>query len=501
MSPIGAQLGDGDAQVTTVAERELPPGEALAATFAAAPVGVVVVDKTGRICASNHAMQAMFGYSEDELLLSALEMLLPEELRQAHRSFRAEYDLEPEARSMGKGRELRALHADGSTFPVEVALSPVTLPDGRGTVAVVVDRSPKLELESLFEGTFEAAPYGLGIVDQQGMIVKVNRQLALTVGYEPEALGGQHITRIIPSRFHDDPTTHMERYFAEPSNQPMGTERDLTLLHADGSEIPVEIGLAVLTSNRSTVSLVAFNDVSERNRLARRLRDANTEMEEFTAVASHDLKSPLRGVSDLVEWISEELGDDASASVANNLDRIRTRVLRLELLIDQLLDYARVGRTAGSHREIHMDDLVKDALSLVSMPESFTVNVDIDVPPFVGSSTPLETVIRNLLSNAVKHHDRPDGVIAVHARALRQTCRIEIVDDGPGIPVAARERIFRLFQTASTRQGENTGVGLAVCRRLCDAQGASIEVDAHAGRGSTFVVEWPLVSRRDAHDD
>jgi PAS domain S-box-containing protein len=461
----------------------------------------VVVDKTGRICASNHAMQAMFGYGEDELLLSVLEMLMPEELRQAHRFFRAEYDLEPEARSMGKGRELRALHADGSTFPVEVALSPVTLPDGRGTVAVVVDRSPKLELESLFEGTFEAAPYGLGIVDQQGMIVKVNRQLALTVGYEPEELGGQHITRVIPLRFHDDPTTHMERYFAEPSNQPMGTERDLTLVHADGSEIPVEIGLAVLTSNRSTVSLVAFNDVSERNRLARRLRDANLEMEEFTAVASHDLKSPLRGVSDLVEWISEELGDEASASVANNLDRIRTRVLRLELLIDQLLDYARVGRTAGSHREIDMADLVKDALSLVSMPESFTVTVDIDAPPFVGSSTPLETVVRNLLSNAVKHHDRPDGVIAVHARALRQTCRIEIVDDGPGIPVAAHERIFRLFQTASTRQGENTGVGLAVCRRLCDAQGASIEVDAHAGRGSTFVVEWPLVSRRDAHDD
>jgi signal transduction histidine kinase len=148
-----------------------------------------------------------------------------------------------------------------------------------------------------------------------------------------------------------------------------------------------------------------------------------------------------------------------------------------------------------------MADLVRDALSLVSMPKSFTVNVDIDVPRFVGSSTPLETVIRNLLSNAVKHHDRPDGVISVRARAVGQTCRIEIVDDGPGIPVAAHLRIFRLFQTASTRQGDNTGVGLAVCRRLCDAQGASIEVDAHAGRGSTFVVEWPLVSRRDAHDD
>ncbi|MEO5838349.1 MAG: PAS domain-containing sensor histidine kinase [Acidimicrobiales bacterium] len=490
-----------DEGLPAVAATELPPGEALAATFAAAPVGVVLVDASGRICASNQAMQAMFGYRESELLHRPIEMLLPNDLREGHRSFRAQYDLEPEARSMGKGRELRALHADRSTFPVDVALSPVTLPDGRGTVAVVVDRSPKIELDSLFEGTFEAAPYGLVIVDQQGMIVRANSQLAHTLGYEPEALTGLPITRVIPERFHDDPATNLERYFAEPSNLPMGAEHDLTVLHADGSEIPVEIGLAMLTSNRSTVSLVALNDVSERNRLARRLRDANIEMEEFTRVASHDLKSPLRGVSDLVEWIAEELGDDASPSIANNLDRVRTRVVRMELLIDQLLAYARLGRTTGSHRLIDMADLVNDALSLVEVPDSFAVEADVAVAPFVGSSTPLQTVIRNLVSNAVKHHDRHDGVITVRARAVGQTCRIEVIDDGPGIPVTAHTQIFRLFQTAATRNAENAGVGLAVCRRLCESQGASIEVDVHEGRGSTFVVEWPLVSRRDAYDD
>jgi signal transduction histidine kinase len=281
----------------------------------------------------------------------------------------------------------------------------------------------------------------------------------------------------------------------------MGTERDLTVLHADGSEIPVEIGLAMLTSNRSTVSLVALNDVSERNRLARRLRDANIEMDEFTRVASHDLKSPLRGVSDLVEWIAEELGEDASPSIANNLDRVRTRVLRMELLIDQLLAYARLGRTVGSHRTINMADLLNDALELVEIPESFTVNLDVEMDPFVGSATPLETVMRNLVSNAIKHHDRPDGEIAVRARAVGQICRIEVIDDGPGIPEAAHAQIFRLFQTATTRRAESAGVGLAVCRRLCEAQGASIEVKSHPGRGTTFIVEWPLVSRRDAHDD
>jgi PAS domain S-box-containing protein len=151
MTRRGKTIGHRD-RPRAVALRELPPGEALAASFAAAPVGVVIVDGSGLIRASNQAMQAMFGYREAELLGASIEMLLPESVRALHRTFRAEYDLEPEARSMGKGRELKALHSDGRSFPIEVALSPVTLPDGRGTVAVVVDRSPKLELESLFEG-------------------------------------------------------------------------------------------------------------------------------------------------------------------------------------------------------------------------------------------------------------------------------------------------------------------------------------------------------------
>jgi signal transduction histidine kinase len=166
----------------------------------------------------------------------------------------------------------------------------------------------------------------------------------------------------------------------------------------------------------------------------------------------------------------------------------------MELLIDQFLAYARVGPSASSYERIDMNDLVRDALTLVEMPDSFTVDVDVDVAPFIGSATPLETILRNLVANAVRHHDRADGRVLIRAHTVGDTCRIEVIDDGPGITAASHGRMLRSLQTMSGRHRANTGYGLTVCRQLCNEHAASFDFDAHPGRGSRFVVDWPFVS-------
>ena len=461
----------------TVAARELLSNETLAATFEALPTAAALIDDSGRICATNAALQKLFGYREDQLHMTLLEALLPE----PHE------------------RPDRALDADGRAFPVEVTSNPVALPTGHGTVVVIVDRSSTEEIGSLFEGTFEASQQCLALIDDQHVIVRVNRRLAHALGYEPAAARGRQLARIVPGLFDVDRATGRVQLRVEPTPSLVDGPRVLTALHAGGREVAVDVTLTVLTPSRSLVSFTVLDDQHDRVRAARSRLDMATEVE-FTHVASHDLKSPLRGVSDLVEWITEELGDGTSASVAHNLGRIRARLLRMELLIDQLLAYSRVGRSPGSQRLIDMADLVGDALGLVAVPDTFAVEVDIEVPPFIGSSTPLETVVRNLLSNAVKHHDRADGKIEIRARAGSQFCRIEVSDDGPGIPSVDHARIFRLFQTANAKQADNAGLGLAVCRRLCEVHGATIEIDPSPRRGTRFVVEWPLVATSDAQE-
>ena len=475
-----------------MAARELLAYETFAAAFEALPTASALIDDSGRVCATNAAFQKLFGYREDQLHSMLLDALLLEPQERPNRSIHDGFDLGMASLLVGRPQRFRALDADGREFPVEVTSNPVMLASGHGTVVSVADHSPVQELESLFEGTFEASPQCLALVDDQHVIVRVNRRLAVALGYEPAAARGRQLSRLVPGLFDIDRATGRGRLRVEANPSPLDGPRVLTALHAGGREVAVDVTLTVLTPTRSLVSFTVLDDQHDRTRAARSRLEMATEVE-FSHVASHDLKSPLRGVSDLVEWITEELGDGTSESVAHNLGRIRARLLRMELLIDQLLAYARVGRNPGSQRLIDMVELVGDALGLVALPDAFTVELDIDVPPFVGSSTPLETVVRNLLSNAVKHHDRTDGKIEVRARAIGEFCRIEVSDDGPGVPAADHLRIFRLFQTASGKHSENAGLGLAVCRRLCEVHGATIEIDPSPGRGSTFVVEWPLV--------
>ena len=442
------------------------------ATEVVTAAAIAIIDDAGRIHAANPAMEAMFGYTSEELALRSLDELLGERRRGA-----------------AAAQLCRAMHAGGRAFPVEVTTSPLTVGGGVRSVVVMIDRSATVDLELLFEATFEAVPHGLAIVDRRDVIVRANAELADTLGYTPEVLRGTRLDALLPGLFED----------ADLRARAVGAPRELTARHSDGREIAVEVGLTMLTESRSIVTLLPRNDADGGNSRRHQRRKANAEIE-FAQIASHDLKSPLRGVGDLIEWIAEELGDDTSESVMNNIDRIRTRLMRMDVLIDQLLAYARVGRSVESNQLIDIADLVDDALGLVAVPDSFTVTVDVDVAPFVGSPTPLETVVRNLLANAVKHHDRADGALVVRARAVGQACRIEVIDNGPGIPVADHARVFRLFQTANARPSEHGGLGLAVCRRLCDAHGATIEIDVAPGRGSTFIVDWPLDATRDVND-
>jgi signal transduction histidine kinase len=263
----------------------------------------------------------------------------------------------------------------------------------------------------------------------------------------------------------------------------------------------VEIGLSPVQWNGKTVSLAAVIDISERKRLELELREANAHLEEFTYVASHDLKSPLRGISDLVEWVSEDLQNSASPETHHNLERIRTRVTRMERIIDDLLAYAHARDASTDVVSIFPQELLTGVIELEAPPKGFEVLVEVAAKPFRAARTPLETVLRNLISNALKHHDREQGHIAIKMFEDDSYCHIEVSDDGPGIPSKAQERVFKLFQTVSSSERRGSGIGLALTKRLVESHGGKIKlVSNDQTRGSTFHVWWPRFERRSRDD-
>jgi PAS domain S-box-containing protein len=474
-----------------------PPAELLARAFHAAPNGFVLVGLDGRIVAANSELEKMFGYAPNTLAGQPLDDLLPAALREAHRDLREGYFKNPEPRAMGAGRVLYARRADGHEFPVEIGLNPLHTPQGPLVLASVVDISERLALEWAFRGLFEASPYGLLIVDDSGRIAMANRVLAESLGYTAASLVGQPLAVLLPDRYRPQHEALMAGYRKTGEARMMGRGRDLTALHADGTELPVEIGLSRVRWQRQTMTLAAISDISVRKKLELELHQANANLQEFTYVASHDLRSPLRGIADLVEWIGADLPDPPPA-VRRNLDRISQRIGRMERLIDDLLSYARAGRAATEYTLIDVEAMLRGILEMQPPPAGFTVELDLEVVPFQGTRTPLETALRNLIGNAVKHHDRPAGHIIVRARHDDSYCEFSVIDDGPGVPEAAKERIFKLFQTLTATERGGSGIGLALTKRVIEVHGGSIEVVSPVadGRGAMFRFRWPRFPRR-----
>lgn len=368
-------------------------------------------------------------------------------------------------------------------------------------VTSIVDLSERKRLESNFGSVVESAPYGMLLANADGTIKMANRKVCEMFGYTRAELLEQRIEMLLPERHRTDHAAQRQAFSDEPRQRPMGSGRDLTGRRKDGREFPVEIGLSSVQTADGPMALAAIVDITWRKRAELDLREANAQLEEFTYVASHDLKSPIRGVANLLEWIREDLGDAPPEAVAKNLGRMDTRVKRMERLIEDLLTYARAGRRTTKIERIDVPQLVQEITELDPLPAGMRLTLDIRVNELDGARTPLATVLRNLYCNAVKHHDKADAQIAIEAREEGCHCIFSITDDGPGIPETAQARVFRLFQTLTDIERKGTGLGLAVAKRLTENHGGRIELTSRPEpRGCTFRVYWPRFARSDLND-
>jgi len=465
----------------------------------AAPIGVLVVKQDGRIAYANSGLAKMFGYAPAAMIGQLVEMLLPESNRGAHVGWRNAFLRDPEPRAMGSGRELRARHSDGHLFPIEIGLGVIGQGSEAQAMAFVIDLTMRHRLEAQFAQMFGAMPFGLLLVDGDGLIAMTNARTDAMFGHAPGALRGRPLEVLIPARIARQHIGYRDGYATNPSVRAMGTGRDLMALHSSGAEFPVEIALAPLEQGGGRLTLAAVTDISVRKDLENNLRQANANLEEFTYVASHDLRSPLRGIADLLEWIREDLGEAGMGEqTRGNFDRIQLRVARTERMIDDLLTYARAGALESEISKVAPREMLESLKLLVNPPETARIEIEIheDVLPFDTANVPLQTALRNLLENAIKHAGRDDSRIRIVVRNEGRYCAFHVEDDGQGVPETARNQIFRLFHRATTKT-EGHGIGLAVTRRIVTRHGGEVDyLGRSALGGAHFRVLWPNVQRR-----
>ncbi|MFH7030686.1 MAG: PAS domain S-box protein [Heteroscytonema crispum UTEX LB 1556] len=247
--------------------------------------------------------------------------------------------------------------------------------------------------------------------------------------------------------------------------------------------------LAEITLQQRTEELTRLNTILAQT--TGLLQKRNQELDQFAYVASHDLKAPLRAISSLSAWIEEDLGELLPKENQQQMRLLRGRVNRMEALINGLLEYSRVGRINTEASTVNVGALLKDIIDSLDPPSTFTIEVEPKMPTLLTKRIPLQQVFANLISNAIKHHKRPDGYVKISVQDQGKYYEFAVTDDGPGIAPEYHKKVFVIFQTLEARDShENTGIGLAIVKKIVEIEGGAIALESQIGAGSTFRFTW-----------
>ncbi len=227
------------------------------------------------------------------------------------------------------------------------------------------------------------------------------------------------------------------------------------------------------------------------NRMLDRLEDAFARQRGFVSDASHELRSPLTAIRGQIEVLAREPDPDA-ADVRRVEAATLAELARVERLVEELLALARLDEGAEpARRELDAAAFLREAVAAApggaAVGTAAAGRLDAD-PEMIGR------VVRNLVENA-RRHAGPDGTVRVSSTVDGDSLRVDVDDDGPGIPPAERERVFDRFHrsdTARTRAGGGAGLGLAIARAVVEAHGGSIRATESPLGGARISFELPL---------
>jgi len=232
------------------------------------------------------------------------------------------------------------------------------------------------------------------------------------------------------------------------------------------------------------------------NRYMKNLEKTISELDKFAYVVSHDLKAPLRAIGNLTGWIEEDMGERLPGEVREHFNTIKGRVVRMEGLINGILDYTKASKKVGELQPFDVNELVRESIDLIGAPNNAVINIRDNMPQMKAERVKLQQIFLNIIHNSIKYNDKEDIQVEIGCEDVGDDWKFFIKDNGPGIEARYHEKIFVIFQTLNARdEVESRGVGLAIVKKIIDEEGGKIWVESEKGKGATFIFTWPKVKK------
>jgi len=498
---------------------------------------IITMDQHGTILEFNPAAEQMFGYSRTEVLNRELAaLIIPASLREQHRQGLARYLVTGEGPAIGQRIEITAMRADGTEFPIELAVTRIPLdgsPMFTGFIRDITERKQAIEAlerareeqaeaarenarlyqeahsqRQYFEALMNNSPLAVVSTDVESKIVAYNQAFELLFGSEEIVIVESNLADVVSSPKYRVAT---EGYIARVQQGEI--VRIVTRWRHRDLEV---IGVPVRVAGRHVGILSLYIDITERKQAMGALEQARAAAEAanqaksaFLATMSHEIRTPMNAVMGMTGLL---LDTDLTPEQRDYAETIRSSSDALLTIINDILDFSKIeaGKLELESQPFELRECLESALDLVATRASekgldLAYLIDEQVPAAIyGDVTRLRQILVNLLSNAVKFTQEGEVVVSVAAEAVKEAeerhsqgrngehvyeVHVAVKDTGIGISEEGRARLFRSFSqvdASTTRRYGGTGLGLAISKRLAELMRGTMWVESQPRVGSTF---------------
>ena len=479
--------------------------------FEAKVIGAFIIDaETRKVVLANEAAARIYGFDSPEEVIgkNPLDFASAEEKPRVAKII-AEDMFEKDLRQLN---DFRTISRDGR----EVWISAVgmrTEYEGRlAGLIVFMDITERKQVEQALRESeqryrllLESVNEPIMTTDSQGRILTWNKGAETTFGYSAEEIIGKPVTALWPESHRDRFPDAIETM--AQSAKAAGIRKTFEAIgrRKDGSEFPAELSLSSWESGGEILFTVIVRDVTEQKRAERERRELEQRAHlasrlaavgEMAAGIAHEINNPLTSVIGFADLLMrKKLPED----VMKDLKIVNDSARRVGDIVRRLLTFARQYRPERSL--VNINEVIENTLQMRAYElETGSIKVitelDLDLPVTMADAGQLQQVFLNLIINAEHEmtaaHGR--GNLLIKTEGVDNTIRISFKDDGPGIPKENLERIFEPFFT-TRRVGEGTGLGLSLCHGIISDHNGRIYAESEPGKGATFIVELPVVSK------